>query len=70
MQNCDAVVENYFVWVQSVKPFYKQFFLGSKNEDGSHKLAMVGSISLGNIVALGKWAQVQSKHCFPHASGF
>jgi hypothetical protein len=58
MQNCDAVVENYFVWVQSVKPFYKQFFLGSKNEDGSHQLAMVGSISLGNIVALGKWAQV------------
>lgn len=58
MQNCDAVVENYFVWVQSVKPFYKQFFLGHKNEDVSHQLAMVGSISLGNIVALGKWAQV------------
>jgi hypothetical protein len=59
MQNCDAVVENYFVWLQSVKPFYKQFFLGSKNEDGSQsQLGMVGSNSLGNMVALGKWAQV------------
>jgi hypothetical protein len=58
MQNCDAVVENYFVWVQSVKLFYKQFFLGSKNEDGSHQLGMVGPNSLGNMVAPGKWAQV------------
>jgi hypothetical protein len=52
------VVENYFVWVQSVKPFYKQFFLGYKNEDGSHQLGTVGSNSLGNMVALGKWAHL------------
>jgi hypothetical protein len=40
------------------KPFYKQFFLGYKNEDGSHQLGMVGSNSLGNMVALGKWAHL------------